>query len=79
MISDNYVNQYIIINSIVDITLPNRAHQRDTMPDAMNWRYFLGATILAAGLLFKAGAPLLPVAIGAGAAALLIWRRHPRA
>ena len=37
-------------------------------------KYFLGASILAAGLAIKAGAPFLPVAIGLGLAALLTWK-----
>jgi len=41
----------------------------------MNWKFFVGASILAAGLLFKAGAPLVPVAAGIVFAALLNWRR----
>jgi hypothetical protein len=40
----------------------------------MNWRYFLGAAILSSGLLFKAGAPLIPVALGLAAAAFLTWK-----
>ncbi len=39
------------------------------------WKYFLGACILAAGLAFKAGAPLVPVALGLAAAGLLTWKR----
>jgi hypothetical protein len=44
----------------------------------MNWRYFVGACILAAGLLLKAGAPLVPIALGIAAAALFNWTRHHR-
>ena len=35
----------------------------------LNWRYFGGASILAAGLLLKFGAPLLAVLAGIAAAA----------
>ncbi len=42
----------------------------------MNWKFFFGATILSCGLLFKIGAPVLPVAAGVAAAALLNWRMH---
>jgi len=45
----------------------------------MNWKYFVGACILASGLLLKAGAPIVPVAIGIAAAALLNWVRQHRA
>lgn len=39
------------------------------------WKFFAGSSILAAGLLIKAGAPLLPVALGMIAAGVLTWRR----
>ena len=39
------------------------------------WKYFLGASILAAGLLLKAGAPLFPLALGLAAAAYLTWKK----
>ena len=43
----------------------------------LTWRYFGGATILAAGLLLKFGAPLPAVLIGiAGAAAMTWWRER---
>ena len=43
----------------------------------LTWRYFGGATILAAGLLLKFGAPLPAVLIGiAGAAGLTWWRER---
>ena len=41
----------------------------------MSWKYFLGACILSAGLLFKAGAPLPAVAMGIAAAAFVNWRK----
>lgn len=40
------------------------------------WKFFVGACILAVGLLLKAGAPIAPVAIGVVAAAYLTWRRQ---
>ncbi len=40
----------------------------------MKWKFFLGSCILACGLLFKAGAPVVPVALGLAAAAFLNWR-----
>ena len=42
----------------------------------MKWKFFLGAAILSVGLLFKAGAPLVPVAIGLAAAAFLTWKKQ---
>jgi hypothetical protein len=41
----------------------------------MNWKFFLGACILAGGLLLKAGAPLFPIAAGMALAALWTWKR----
>jgi len=41
-------------------------------------KYYLGASILAAGLMVKAGAPLVPVAVGLAVAALLTWRKAAR-
>ena len=38
------------------------------------WKYFVGASILAIGLLLKAGAPLVPLAGGLAVAALLTWK-----
>ena len=40
----------------------------------MKWTYFLGAAALAAYLLISLGAPILPVMLGTGLAALLNWR-----
>jgi hypothetical protein len=40
----------------------------------MKWKFFLGASILSAGLVLKAGAPLIPVALGLAAAAFLTWK-----
>ena len=42
----------------------------------MKWTYFIGASILSVGLLFKAGAPLVPVVIGVAAVAFLNWRKQ---
>jgi hypothetical protein len=44
------------------------------------WQYFIGACILAAGLLIKAGAPLVPIVLGMAAAAFITWksRRRPK-
>lgn len=39
-----------------------------------NPRYFVGACILAAGLLLKAGAPVVPVVVGIAAAAFVTLR-----
>jgi hypothetical protein len=39
------------------------------------WQYFLGASILAAGLLLKAGAPLVPIALGLAVAAFVTWKQ----
>jgi hypothetical protein len=45
----------------------------------MNWRHFIGASILAGGLVVKAGAPLEAVAAGVALAAVaLAWRRRNR-
>jgi len=44
----------------------------------MNWKYFLGSCILAAGLLLKAGAPIAPVALGLAGAAYLNYRKQRR-
>jgi hypothetical protein len=43
------------------------------------WKYFVGASILAVGLLVKAGAPLVPIALGIVFAGLLHWRWRRRA
>ena len=39
----------------------------------MSWKFFVGASILASGILVKAGAPLVPVAAGVALAALISW------
>jgi len=43
-----------------------------------NWKYFLGASILAAGLLLKAGAPLVPIVLGLAVAAFVTWKKSSR-
>jgi hypothetical protein len=40
----------------------------------MKWKYFVGACILAVGLVLKAGAPLIPVVLGVAAAAFVTWK-----
>jgi hypothetical protein len=40
----------------------------------MNWKFFGGACILAAGLMMKYGAPLPAVALGIALAGFLTWK-----
>jgi hypothetical protein len=42
----------------------------------MTGKYFIGACILAAGLLLKAGAPLSAIAMGIALAAFFHWVRQ---
>jgi hypothetical protein len=42
----------------------------------LTWKFFAGATILSCGLLLKLEAPVVPVALGVAAAALVNWRLH---
>jgi hypothetical protein len=42
----------------------------------MTWKFFIGACILATGLLIKAGAPVMPVAMGIAVAAFVNWRKQ---
>jgi hypothetical protein len=45
----------------------------------MTWRYFVGACVLAGGLLIKAGAPVSAVVMGmAGAAGMNSWKHRRR-
>ena len=44
----------------------------------MKWKFFIGACILASGLLFKAGAPVIPVAAGIAVAAFLNWKKQAK-
>jgi hypothetical protein len=39
----------------------------------MNWRLFVGASILVVALMFKVGAPLVAIVGGVALAALLSW------
>jgi hypothetical protein len=40
----------------------------------MNWRFFVGASILSIGLLIKIGVPLVPLVLGVGLAAVVTWK-----
>jgi hypothetical protein len=40
----------------------------------MKWKFFIGSCILATGLLLKAGAPLVPIALGIAGAAVVNWK-----
>jgi hypothetical protein len=42
----------------------------------MSWQYLIGACILAAGLLLKAGAPVTAIAIGIALAVCVQWLRR---
>jgi hypothetical protein len=46
----------------------------------VKWKFFIGASILAVGLLLKAGAPLVPVMAGIVLVAVLkfTWGKHGR-
>jgi hypothetical protein len=44
----------------------------------MNWKLFIGASILAVGILLKVGAPLVSLVLGVGLAALLSWTTRRR-
>jgi hypothetical protein len=39
----------------------------------MNWKLFVGASILAVGLMLKTGAPLYTIVLGVGLAAFISW------
>mgnify|MGYP001027139317 CR=1 FL=1 len=39
----------------------------------MNWKLFIGASILVVGLMLKAGAPLFTIVLGVGLAAFDSW------
>jgi hypothetical protein len=41
----------------------------------MKWKFFVGASILTCGLLYKFGAPIIALASGVAVAALLNWKR----
>jgi len=40
------------------------------------WKYFVGACIIAAGVLIKVGVPVVPIVAGIAAAAYLTWKRQ---
>ena len=42
----------------------------------MNWKYFIGSSILVAGLLIKFRAPIVAVALGIAGAAFINWKRQ---
>lgn len=46
---------------------------------SMKWKFFIGSCILAAGLLLKAGAPIVPIAAGMAIAAIVTWKMQRRA
>ena len=41
-------------------------------------KYFVGASILAVGLLLKAGAPLVPLVLGLAVTAYLTWKKRSK-
>jgi hypothetical protein len=41
----------------------------------VKWKFFIGSCILAAGLLLKAGAPVLAIALGIAGAAFVNWKK----
>ena len=45
----------------------------------MSWKFFIGASTLAAGLMIKVGAPLVPVVLGIVMAAFVNRWRERRA
>jgi hypothetical protein len=44
------------------------------MAMTLKWKFFVGACILAVGLLLKAGAPLFPIALGLVLAGVVTWK-----
>ena len=44
----------------------------------MNWKFFVGACILVAGLLLKVGAPHVPIAVGIAIAGIVTWKMQRR-
>jgi hypothetical protein len=42
----------------------------------MNWKYFIGSSILVAGLLIKLGAPVIAIALGVAGVAFINWKRQ---
>jgi hypothetical protein len=41
----------------------------------VKWKFFIGSCILATGLLLKAGAPIMAIALGIAGAALVNWKK----
>jgi hypothetical protein len=41
----------------------------------MKWKFFIGSSILVAGLLIKIGAPVVAIALGIAGAAFLNWKK----
>lgn len=48
------------------------------MNGPMKWKFFIGSCILAAGLLVKAGAPIVPIAAGMVVAGIVTWKIQRR-
>jgi hypothetical protein len=44
----------------------------------MNWKFFIGASILVTGLLIKVGAPLFSIVLGIAEAGFLTYQRSTR-
>jgi hypothetical protein len=44
----------------------------------MNWKYFIGAAIVVAAALWKAGAPIISILLGIALAGLLNFRQRSR-
>jgi hypothetical protein len=44
-------------------------------PATSSWKYLFSAAILGAGLLVKAGAPLVPLPLGLAVAAVFTWKK----
>ena len=42
------------------------------------WKYFLGASILGAGLLLKAGSPAAPILLGLVIAGFVTWKKSDK-
>ena len=42
----------------------------------MKWKFFIGSSILVAGLLVKFGAPVVAVALGIAGAAFINWKKQ---
>ena len=42
----------------------------------MKWKFFIGSSILVAGLLLKLGAPVVAIAVGIAGAAFVNWKRQ---